>query len=441
MASSVLSILTVTYTIFILTTTYFLRSGVSFTVFSNHGFSTTWTGFIESSMIFGNIGCFVLGIGPRMLARCSTRQGWTGLCIVVIVTALINGFLFHIPNRAVLLVVAVTSRAVQGALSFLGTMLYVDTVKLVAPEKFEVLLGVVGAGQMMGITMSVTIGDVLVDHIGYTYAYLVVILFVVIALGLCFTLLPSGPSFSSSRPTILETDQSVAEDRLSIFIVLPLLACVLENFCFGYVQIATTTYLHEDFDLSFSYAGAVVSLMGPANCLGSVLSGLFLQLNILRADTQMILGVAILAVALFLLFAPTWAMGLHAAVPFTAFPAVFMVGFAETFVTFAALQVMYSMQEKKHGTLSPRHVLQIAAIWISGYATFFYASSLAAGALMDVLPYQELGMLLIVLCVVSAGTSGICRWVLNRADREDSDTDSESELLIKRRDDNGFIVQ
>ena len=120
-----------------------------------------------------------------------------------------------------------TSRAVQGALSFLGTMLYVDTVKLVAPEKFEVLLGVVGAGQMMGITMSVTIGDVLVDHIGYTYAYLVVILFVVIALGLCFTLLPSGPSFSSSRPTILETDQSVAEDRLSIFIVLPLLACVL----------------------------------------------------------------------------------------------------------------------------------------------------------------------------------------------------------------------
>ena len=173
--------------------------------------------------------------------------------------------------------------------------------------------------------------------------------------------------------------------------------------------------------------------MGPANCLGSILSGLCLQLKILRACSQMTIGVAFLAVGLFILFAPRCFIGLHAAVPFTVFPAVVLIGFAETFVSMAALQAMYNMQEKVHGRLSPTSLIRITAMWSAGYTTFCYASSLVAGALMGVLPFEAVGMMLIVPCAVSGAISVFCPWIRNKRvlkSSNSSDTDSENEPLL-----------
>ena len=173
--------------------------------------------------------------------------------------------------------------------------------------------------------------------------------------------------------------------------------------------------------------------MGPANCLGSILSGLCLQLKILRAYSQMILGVAVLAVGLFILFAPRCFIGLHAAVPYTAFLAVVLIGFAESFVSMAAIQAMYNMQEKVHGKLSPTSLIRITAMWAAGYTTFMYASSFVAGALMEVLPFEDVAMMLIVPCAVSGAISVSCPWILDKRvhkSSDSSDTDSENEPLL-----------
>ena len=175
--------------------------------------------------------------------------------------------------------------------------------------------------------------------------------------------------------------------------------------------------------------------MGPANCLGSILSGLFLQLKILRAFSQMILGMAVLAVGLFILYAPRCLIGLHAAVPYTAFPAVLLIGFAESFVSYAAIQAMFNMQENVHGKLSPITVIRITAMWVAGYTTFMYASNFVAGSLMDVLSFEVVGMMLLVPCAASAAISTFCRCFLDKRihkSSDSSDTDSEKGPLLYR---------
>ena len=83
-------------------------------------------------------------------------------------------------------------------------MMIVDSLKLLAPEKFDSLLGLVGAAQMLGMTLSVTICNLIVDNLGYTPAFVIFAALALVALGLCFAFLPTGPTFcsTSTRPEV-----------------------------------------------------------------------------------------------------------------------------------------------------------------------------------------------------------------------------------------------
>ena len=200
----VLSLATVTYTSFILMGSLCLRSGISFAVFQEHGISSSWTGFIECSIIAGYITSFLLGMDTKVLSRFTTRQCWMGLCITATCALLVNGFIFCIHHRSTILVVSVVTRALQGANGYIATMMVVDSLKLLAPEKFDSLLGLVGAAQMLGMTLSVTICNLIVDNLGYTPAFVIFAALALVALGICFAFLPTGPTFcsTSTRPEV-----------------------------------------------------------------------------------------------------------------------------------------------------------------------------------------------------------------------------------------------
>lgn len=157
--------------------------------------------------------------------------------------------------------------------------------------------------------------------------------------------------------------------------------------------------MHEELGVSYSFGGLVFSMSTPGLITGSIVSGVVLQRKLITANTQMLIGCILVAIALFLTFPPEQ---IEQIVVYTAFPAVLFAGLGESLVTLAAITAMYNVQQDVRGGVTPSCATRIAGMWVVGYAGFYFGGSGLAGAMKGRLSYFHTALILMGFCIISA---------------------------------------
>ena len=156
--------------------------------------------------------------------------------------------------------------------------------------------------------------------------------------------------------------------------------------------------MHEELGKSYSFGGLVFSLSTVGLILGSIVSGIVLQEKLIKANTQMLCGAILMALALLLTFPPP---SLEYLAAFSSFPATLMAGAGESLVTLAAITAMYDVQKEVRGEVTPKCATRIAGMWVVGYAGFYFGGSGIAGAVSGILSFYHMSLVMVGCCVLS----------------------------------------
>lgn len=105
-----------------------------------------------------------------------------------------------------------------------------------------------------------------------------------------------------------------------------------------------TPFLEHDFDMSISYGGCALILASLGMALGSAVSGVILQRQLVNSFTAMAFGALVVSVGLLLAFPPRQITSWYKQAPYTVLPGVFLTGIGNPLITLAGLKAMFSLQ-------------------------------------------------------------------------------------------------
>jgi len=223
-----------------------------------------------------------------------------------------------------------------------------------------------------------------------------------------------------------ETADGEATD-VSYLVFLPVCACMLVNGAYSYLQIATTPYLLEEFNIPLSVGGTVLAVVSAGVAIGSTLSGAIAQRGIVNVYTQMGIGSLMVAAGLLIMFPSPAISFIYTNIPYIAYPAGFLTGVGDPIITVATLRAMTELQSKVKGACEGKTYINIFGIWLVGFSSAGYFGTFAGGILLQWLSYRNGTHLLASLCGLSVAISVVTRVIVGRI------TTQENQRLLEKR--------
>ena len=209
------------------------------------------------------------------------------------------------------------------------------------------------------------------------------------------------PEVLECNATTYGTHTRKVQPRLSWMLFFPVIATMLVNNVYAYLQVSATPYLLKNFGVSLTVGGTVVACIGIGVAVGSILSGWLSQKNMLHTFVQMSLGSLVVGLGLLLIYPHPSFTWLYENGPILAFPAVIICGLGDPIITVASLRAMEDLQLAIQGFITPSQILEISSLWLVGYSVATYAGPLIAGPLMEHLEFFQAAWILLVFCAVS----------------------------------------
>ena len=222
--------------------TFGIRSGFLLGSFSSREVASSLAGVVEGSMLLGYILTFLCDLGSVLMRRYSSRILLAGNSGVTALLTLATGLVYLDHRNVTMVTVSVVMRVLQGSCSYLSYVFLFDTFSAQFPAYFDVAVALNGLAGYAGMGLSVTVGCVLYDRLGYVLTFVVASACCMV-LALLLLLLPSTPTYLSTQKRD-ETDEKQSSkelNTLSPLTLVPLVASLFVNLNFGYLQVV---YFH-----------------------------------------------------------------------------------------------------------------------------------------------------------------------------------------------------
>jgi MFS family permease len=201
-------------------------------------------GLVEGSMLLGYILTFLSGLGSFLMRRYNSRILLAGNSGITALLTLATGVVFLDHRNLTVVVVSIALRVLQGCCSYLSYVFLFDTFSAQFSTYFDLAVALNGLAGYAGMGLSVTIGCVLYDKLGYVTTFAVASATCMV-LGLLMLFLPPTPTYlSGQKQERQEPEEELCVKRvnkLSWLTVVPLVASLFINLNFGYLQVCTSS--------------------------------------------------------------------------------------------------------------------------------------------------------------------------------------------------------
>ena len=219
-------------------------------------------GLIGTSVFVGFAADFFFKITETFLTKWNSRKIIAGSAIGLSIITLVTGFVYRIPNTTAVVAISITLRMIHGVLGFATTLVPVDFINANFPQKFDMVNGLVNMGYFSGHGVAELLGCILYDNYGYevAFAFAATMALLAAAATLCF--LPNTQTYlsiqgkavkvvdSTDDPSIKDSISNQSQ-RLSKFLVFPLIATMLINANYGVIQVCNYVSLHRRSYITF----------------------------------------------------------------------------------------------------------------------------------------------------------------------------------------------
>ena len=110
---------------------------------------------------------------------------------------------------------------------------------MLLPDRYDILLGVIGSSQYAGTALCTSAGALIYDSYGYMPAFLIMAGLVASADLSALLWVPAVPTYCVRMAVKGEEEEEGDEKEAGIspFVLLPLSGCCLVNFVWGYIQV------------------------------------------------------------------------------------------------------------------------------------------------------------------------------------------------------------
>ena len=218
--------------------TFGIRSGFLLGSFSAHRIASSVAGIVEGSMLLGYILTFLSDLGSVLMRRYSSRFLLAANSGITALLTLATGVIYLDPRNVAMVTVSVVMRVLQGVCSYLSYVFLFDTFSAQFPAYFDVAVALNGLAGYAGMGLSVTVGCVLYDQLGYVSTFSVASACCMFLSMLLLFLPPTPTHLSTQKPDCTDEEHSFKKvNKLSPLTLVPLIASLFVNLNFGYLQV------------------------------------------------------------------------------------------------------------------------------------------------------------------------------------------------------------
>ena len=175
------------------------------------------------------------------ISRCTSRGLLVTLPLMMGLLVLTTGLVFLFENTMVVVVLSTVIRVLQGVVGFCASVVYVDFVSGNFPDRFDAVNGLLNMGMFCGHGIAEAVGSCLYDRFGYVAPFLFAAGMELFAAVLVMVVCTSNSrTHYASQPKDLEEASCCTSTKLSKLLILPMLAIMLVNANYGYLQVSYT---------------------------------------------------------------------------------------------------------------------------------------------------------------------------------------------------------
>ena len=341
-------------------------------------------------------------------------------------------------DKSWLVALNIALRVYNGFLGYPRCLLLIDLTKSQFGRDFDSINSLINMGIYAGHGLGAAAGSGLYDSFGYNAPFYLITAMLLLPITLTAVFVPNCASHTKAGRKEEETPGSAEKEdvtanlkastveygscsdqeeetngseerrsRLTPCVAIPLVATMLVNIAYGYLQITVTPYLNRKFDISIGDGGLVLATVSVGMVLGSLMSAYLMKGPKVSAYTQMMMGSIFVGVGILLMFPIEYIRFLYRNSPYLSFLAAFLAGFGDPLITVATLTAMKNMQLKMMGRITSEQDLFIAGTWLIGFVAFYFAGQGIAGFITDYLEYWMGALILFGMSCVSCIISGI----------------------------------
>ena len=369
-------------------------------------------GFIEGTIFFGYLAGFLLGkYSQKFTEWISPKWMVVSSVIVLAMTCAMSGLADYVSDNTPFVIISIASRVLFGFVEFPKNVATLDILKSRYPDKFDFVNGVMQMGFYSGHGAGEYIGVLLYTKFGYKVPFLYTFSLMVLVLLLSIVILSPIPSISISDPNDETYEAEFSEEEkmlitktssgLTPYIWIPMVACMLINCIYAYLQISCTPYLLQTFKIPLSVGGTVLMLLSIGIAIGSLLSGALTQRKLCNAYTQMAIGASAVGLGLLLLFPSPSVPFLYNNVPYLAYPAVLLCGIGDPIITVPTLRAITDLQIMIRGKCTGKNSINLFSVWMMASWGAMYSGTIVAGMMMEYLSFLHGSYVLVASCCAS----------------------------------------
>ena len=240
---------------------------------------------------------------------------------------------YHFPlHKSWLVALNIALRVYNGFLGYPRCLLLIDLTKSQFGKDFDSINSLLNMGIYAGHGLGAAAGSGLYDSFGYNAPFYFLTAILLLPITLTKVFIPNCVSHfktgdkEEDTPTCAYNEDATAnlkvttrseygscpdqeeeindsdERRLTPCVAIPLVASMLVNIVYGYLQITITPYLNRKFDISIGDGGLVLATVSVGMILGSLMSAYLMKGPKVSAYTQMILGSGFVGAGILLMF-------------------------------------------------------------------------------------------------------------------------------------------
>lgn len=246
-------------------------------------------------------------------------------------------------------------RFLQGVVNLYASKCISECCKTYFQGHFKLVQGLALGGWFLNGAVANLIGGVAYDHFkSFTIPFMIFGILNCMILVINMRFLPSKEvpvDNLSDKPDLEEEPESENHELddpkgLHIAIALPLLVGSILDLLYGYTTTIIVPYLLENFDISVAKGGVYVMVLHIGMASGCFIAGTMEQHKIISSSMIMVISSIIGSSGIFLLFPNTLLHSalLYGSIPYTAYPAVFLIGLSSQLGSVSGLQGMEDVQ-------------------------------------------------------------------------------------------------
>ena len=239
-----MTIITLVFYAHVASITVSIRYGFLADAFAKRDVPGKVYGLIGTSVFVGFAADFFFKITEKCMTKWNSRKIIAGSAIGFSIITLVTGFVYRIPNTTVVVAISITLRMIQGVLVFAATLVPVDFINANFQQNFDMVYGIVNMGYFSGHGVAELLGCILYDNYGYEVAFAFAAAMALLAATATLCFLPNTQTYLSIQGKAVKDldstdDPSITNktQRLSKFLVFPLIATMLINANYGVIQV------------------------------------------------------------------------------------------------------------------------------------------------------------------------------------------------------------